>query len=162
MPRHPQRFDDIERLILREGWACRRRSAAVDADGELDTVEVLLGDSMGEMFAYLQASDLAFVGGSLVPVGGHNVLEPAAIGRPVLFGPQMFNFTDAARLLLEAGAAVQIGDAESLAARVGALFDDAALRSSMGAAGAAAVRANQGALQRILAHLHERPRQEPA
>ena len=117
---------------------------------------------MGEMFAYLQASDLAFVGGSLVPVGGHNVLEPAAIGRPVLFGPQMFNFTDAARLLLEAGAAVQIGDAESLAARVGALFDDAALRSSMGAAGAAAVRANQGALQRILAHLHERPRQEPA
>ena len=162
VPRHPQRFDDIERLIRREGWACRRRSAAVDADGELDTVEVLLGDSMGEMFAYLQASDLAFVGGSLVPVGGHNVLEPAAIGRPVLFGPQMFNFTDAARLLLEAGAAVQIGDAESLAARVGALFDDAALRSSMGAAGAAAVRANQGALQRILAHLHERPRQEPA
>ena len=132
VPRHPQRFDDIERLILREGWACRRRSAAVDADGELDTVEVLLGDSMGEMFAYLQASDLAFVGGSLVPVGGHNVLEPAAIGRPVLFGPHRFNSAEISRLLLEAGAAFEVRDAGALAEWLQRLFGDVTRRNAAG------------------------------
>jgi len=102
------------------------------------------------MFAYFAAADVAFVGGSLVAVGGHNILEPAALGLPVLFGPHMHNFIAARDLLLERQAALAVADAAGLAGQLGVLFGDAALRERMGQAGKAAVEANRGALRKLL------------
>ncbi|MDE2150084.1 MAG: lipid IV(A) 3-deoxy-D-manno-octulosonic acid transferase [Gammaproteobacteria bacterium] len=155
VPRHPQRFDAVWQAVRGSGLTGGRRSALamLEAAGEppaLGAAQVLVGDSMGEMFTYLAAADLAFVGGSLKPVGGHNVLEPAALGLPVLFGPHMFNFDGARRLLLETGAALQIADAAQLAAEVAALLGEPQRRTTMGAAGRRAVAGNRGALARLL------------
>lgn len=155
VPRHPQRFDEVWRLIGKQGFSAARRSTlgAFDAAAPLAaTTQVLLGDSMGEMFAYFAAADLAFVGGSLVAVGGHNVMEPAALGLPVLFGPHMHNFVAARDLLLDAQAAIQI-EAASLAATVQALLTDPPRRQALGEAGRGVVAANRGALQRLLSLL---------
>lgn len=161
VPRHPQRFDEIWQRIESAGLRAERRSrlAALDQSGHpqvLDAVQVFLGDSMGEMFLYLAAADVAFIGGSLAAVGGHNILEPAALGLPVLFGPHMHNFAAARELLLERGAAIEVEDVPSLAAEVGVLLGDAERRAAMGEAGAAAVAGNRGALARLLGLL-DRP-----
>lgn len=152
VPRHPQRFGELLRGLQNGPLRVRARSTLAEpgAEGDLADVQVLFGDSMGEMFAYLAAADVAFIGGSLAPIGGHNVLEPAAIGRPVLFGPHMSNFLAARTLLLEAGAAEAVADADGLASAVVRLLGDAAHRQSMGHAGEAAVMANRGAKQRLL------------
>lgn len=155
VPRHPQRFDEVWSLIEDAGFAAERRTRlqALENIGHpqpLEPVQVLLGDSMGEMFVYLAASDLAFIGGSLAPVGGHNILEPAALGLPVLFGPVMHNFLPARQLLLDAGAAVEIADATALAEEAGVLLLQPERRATMGAAGRAAIAANRGALERLL------------
>jgi 3-deoxy-D-manno-octulosonic-acid transferase len=152
VPRHPQRFDAVARLIEKSGLSYQRRSE-LTAHASRRTPHVLLGDSMGEMFFYFALGDAAFVGGSLVPVGGHNVLEPAALGLPVLFGPQMHNFVAARDLLLAAGAAEQIDDATALAPAVLALLRDPPRAQAMGKAGLEAVAANRGALLRLLALL---------
>ncbi|EIT72131.1 MULTISPECIES: lipid IV(A) 3-deoxy-D-manno-octulosonic acid transferase [Hydrocarboniphaga] len=149
VPRHPQRFDEAARTIERQGLAYRRRSEP-RAFGD---AAVLLGDSMGEIFVYYAAGDAAFVGGSLVDVGGHNVLEPAAAGLPVLFGPRMHNFLPARELLLAREAAVEVADAAGLEPALTRLFEDAALRERMGAAGREAVAANRGALHKLLQEL---------
>lgn len=150
VPRHPQRFDAVARVIESSGLRAARRSALdLAAPTPLDGIDVLFGDSMGELPLYLGASDVAFVGGSLVPVGGHNVLEPASLGVPVLFGPHMFNFEQASALLLAAGAARQIDGAPALAATLTELLEDGARRAAMGRAGQDVVRVNRGALQRL-------------
>ena len=153
VPRHPQRFDAVARMIERSGLAFVRRSTLEDLaalpDSSLSS-PVLLGDSMGELVLFLATADVAFVGGSLVPVGGHNVLEPAALGVPVLFGPHMFNFDPARELLLDCEAARQIGGARDLAPMIESLLKDAALRTRMGLAGKKAVSDNRGALRRLL------------
>jgi 3-deoxy-D-manno-octulosonic-acid transferase len=153
VPRHPQRFAELWKWLTTSGLRMVPRSALHDdgQPGDLRDVQVLFGDSMGEMFRYLGAADVAFVGGSLAKVGGHNVLEPAGLGLPVLFGPHMSNFQAARTLLLDAGAAREIVDADSLAAAVIELFTDPARRAAMGTAGQAAIAANRGALQRLLA-----------
>ena len=151
VPRHPQRFDEVAQAIERAGVGFQRRSE-LHADSVLDA-EVLLGDSLGEMWMYLAASDAAFVGGSLVPIGGHNVLEPAALGLPVLFGPHMHNFLPARELLLEAGAAQQIQEGSAIAAQMIEWLANPALRMRMGMAGREAVHANRGALARLLKSL---------
>ncbi len=155
VPRHPQRFDEAERHIRRAGLRSLRRSALV-ADPALAgaQVQVLLGDSLGEMWMYLAAADLAFVGGSLVMVGGHNVLEPAALGLPVLFGPHMHNFLAARELLLRADAAIEVAGPEALARGVAELLADPARCARMGQAGRAAVLSNRGALEKLLAILN--------
>jgi 3-deoxy-D-manno-octulosonic-acid transferase len=152
VPRHPQRFDAVARLIEKSGLACARRSQWTDfaSSAPRGGIQVLLGDSMGEMPMYFAAADMAFVGGSLVEVGGHNVLEPAALGLPVLFGPHMFNFESARELLLARGAGRQIETALALAPAVTALFADPQQRAAMGAAGRTAVADNRGALERLL------------
>lgn len=160
IPRHPQRFDAVAKQVERNGLSLLRRSALdfpETGDAPMTPPQVLLGDSMGEMLAYLEAGDLAFVGGSFVPVGGHNVLEPAALGRPVLFGPHMHNFLPARELLLGVGAAQELSDPSALADAVRTLLRDAAQRRSMGEAGRAAVTANRGSLQRLLALLESSP-----
>ncbi len=151
VPRHPQRFGEAAKLVGASGLRWLRRSESVP---QADT-QVFLGDSMGEMFAYFAAADLAFVGGSLVPVGGHNILEPAALGLPVLFGPHMHNFVAARALLLEQGAAIQIEAADGLGTQLKALFGDPARRQRMGLAGKDAVEANRGALRRLLQLLQQ-------
>jgi 3-deoxy-D-manno-octulosonic-acid transferase len=155
VPRHPQRFPDLWKWLTTSGLRLAPRSAIgnAGAPGDLRDVQILFGDSMGEMFAYLAASDIAFVGGSLAAIGGHNVLEPAALKLPVLFGPHMANFMAARELLLKADAALEITDADTLADAVLDLFADADRRTRMGAAGEAAIAANRGALQRLLALL---------
>jgi len=147
VPRHPQRFDAVARLIEARQFSLQRRSTLQPS--EPLHAQVLLGDSMGELLAYFAAADVAFVGGSLVAVGGHNVLEPAALGLPVLFGPHMFNFLQARELLMQAQAAIQVS-ANSLPESLRVLLRDPQRRAQVGEAGRAVVAANRGALQRLL------------
>ncbi|MFM8333529.1 MAG: lipid IV(A) 3-deoxy-D-manno-octulosonic acid transferase [Candidatus Methylumidiphilus sp.] len=146
-PRHPPRFDGVAALCRAAGFAVRRRSLGESATEA--GAEVFLLDTLGELRLFYAASDLAFVGGSLVPVGGHNVLEPALAGVPVLFGPHMLNFAEAGRRLREAGGALQVADGAELARRVGELLDDPARRGQMGERGKAFVDAGRGALRRV-------------
>jgi 3-deoxy-D-manno-octulosonic-acid transferase len=149
VPRHPQRFDAVARLIEKSGFDFIRRSA-LPSSGSPFPGSVVLGDSMGEMFLYFGAADVAYVGGSLVAVGGHNVLEPAAIALPVLFGPHMFNFVAARELLLSTHAAQEVASVTGLEAAVSNLLGAPGHRGQMGAAGQAALAANRGALGRLL------------
>ncbi len=147
VPRHPQRFETVRELLAKrdERSANRSSGAAIAA-----SASVLVGDTMGELMTFYAASDVAFVAGSLVPVGGHNLLEPASVGRPVLTGPHNFNGEEIAQLLMDAGAAIIVSDAGQLAREVIRLLGDAQLRSVMGAAGKAVLDANRGALDRLL------------
>jgi 3-deoxy-D-manno-octulosonic-acid transferase len=149
-PRHPPRFAEVAQLLERSGIAFRRRSQASDAAADADC-QVLLLDSLGELLDFYAAADVAFVGGSLVPTGGHNLLEPAALGVPVLTGPSYTNSAAVARLLLERGAARVVNSAAELGAQVNALLADADLRARMGTAGRESVDANRGALTKLLA-----------
>jgi 3-deoxy-D-manno-octulosonic-acid transferase len=147
VPRHPQRFDEVARLLGARGLRYQRRSEGAELAPD---ARVVLGDSMGEMFAYYAACDVAFIGGSLVPTGGQNLIEACAAGKPVLIGPSTFNFAEAAALALQAGAAVQVQNAESLAREAERLLRDPAAARRMGEAGLAFCAAHRGATQRIL------------
>jgi len=148
VPRHPERFARAAQAARAAGLEVALRSTGVaGAAGSA----CLVVDAMGELLRFYAAGDVAFVGGSLEPVGGHNLLEPAALGRPVLVGPYTANFADITALLLDAGAARRVADGASLAAAAAELFGDAALRERMGAAGRELVRSGEGALERTLA-----------
>lgn len=147
VPRHPQRFDEIASLLQSRGIAFKRRS---ENPQQVDNVQVLLGDSMGEMFAYLAACDVAFVGGSLLPYGGQNFLEACAMGKPVLIGPHTDNFAEAAELAVRAGAAKRVANANELARAIQTLFADEKKRQAMGKAGRAFIAVHQGATQKLL------------
>ena len=110
---------------------------------------MLLGDSIGELSAYYAAADVAFVAGNLAPLGGHNLLEAIAAGAPTLVGPHTFNFAEATREAVAAGAALRIADAPSAVARGGGLLEDPARRDRMRAAGAAFLAAHRGATDRL-------------
>ncbi|HHW76359.1 MAG TPA: 3-deoxy-D-manno-octulosonic acid transferase [Xanthomonadaceae bacterium] len=146
-PRHPERFDGVAALCRRQGFSLVRRSERRSCTPD---TAVFLGDSMGELLLFYAAADLAFVGGSLVATGGHNVLEPALLGLPVLFGPHMFNFTEAGHRLLEAEAAWQVVDAAALATAVDRLLADPQLRRAAGQRGRAVVERQRGALAALL------------
>jgi 3-deoxy-D-manno-octulosonic-acid transferase len=147
VPRHPQRFDSVrEMLAKRHDRSANRSSRATISPA----TSVLLGDTMGELMMFYAASDVAFVAGSLVPIGGHNLLEPASVGRPVLTGPHNFNSEEIAQLLMDAGAAFIVKDTEQLAGAISSLLETAELRTIMGAAGKAVLDANRGALARLL------------
>ena len=147
VPRHPQRFDEVAALLEKRQVSFVRRSAARLVP---DDCTVLLGDSMGEMPAYYALAHCAFVGGSLVPVGGQNMIEACALGVPVLFGPHTFNFAEAAAQAEEAGAAQRVADADELMRVVNTLLGDAAQRSAMGNAGRAFCVAHRGATARTM------------
>lgn len=149
-PRHPERFVPVEQLCKDHGLEVivRSRHAPVTA-----TTDIYLADSMGELKMLYAASDVAFVGGSLVPVGGHNVLEPAAVGVPVLFGPQMFNFEDIALHILAAKAALRCDDPQAIVDAVLKIHVDPTLRSELIANAKDFVRRNQGATARLAALL---------
>jgi len=153
VPRHPERFERVASLCRREGFKLARRSV----DGQAaQHISVFLGDTMGELTLFIGAADVAFVGGSLVPQGGHNILEPAALGVPILFGPHMFNFSLISQMMLEAGAGVQVESAAELASRVIAWLGDASVRAEAGEQGRRLVAENRGAMERLHALLVER------
>ena len=147
VPRHPERFGKAAQLagaaglqvsLRSEGIACPRAS------------QCFIIDSMGELMLFYAACDVAFVGGSMDNTGGHNVLEPAAMGKPVIVGPQTFNFREITGQLIDRGAAIRINDAPELEQAVGSLFNDPELRDQMGQAGIDLVKSGQGALERTL------------
>ncbi|PVX82321.1 lipid IV(A) 3-deoxy-D-manno-octulosonic acid transferase [Paraburkholderia unamae] len=161
VPRHPQRFDEVAALVERKHFKLERRSrwapaaaAAASAHEGIralpQDVSVLLGDSMGEMGAYYAAADLAFIGGSLLPLGGQNLIEACAVGVPVLIGPHVFNFTQATADATAAGAALQVQDPADLARALRELFNDKSRRVAMGAAAAAFASRHRGATARTV------------
>lgn len=116
VPRHPQRFDEVQTLVAQAGWRCERRSAwgehGPDA-ARIANADVVLGDSLGEMQTYYLVSRMALLGGSFAPLGGQNLIEAAACACPVVMGPHTFNFSDAAALAVEQGAALQVQDMQA-------------------------------------------------
>jgi len=147
VPRHPQRFADVAALLAARGVPFARRSDNRQVPAE---VHVVLGDSMGELLAYYAAADLAFIGGSLLPLGGQNLIEALAVGTPVLIGPHTFNFNDAAIGAVAAGAAHRVADAEALIQAVDALFHAPAQRDAMHEAAGAFHAAHRGATARLM------------
>ncbi|HEX4782585.1 MAG TPA: lipid IV(A) 3-deoxy-D-manno-octulosonic acid transferase [Usitatibacter sp.] len=146
VPRHPQRFDEVAELAAARGFEVARRS---EEESVPASVRVAVGDSMGEMLAYYAAGDVAIIGGSLLDFGGQNLIEACALGRPVIVGPSTFNFDEAARGAIKAGAAVRVPDARAALREASALDADAARRGAMGANGLAFVAAHRGAVERL-------------
>ncbi|GAA0683398.1 lipid IV(A) 3-deoxy-D-manno-octulosonic acid transferase [Vreelandella titanicae] len=150
VPRHPQRFDEVAKLCQTESWTLSRRSLQQPATKQ---TQVYLGDTLGELAMLYAAGRVAFVGGSLVPLGGHNVLEPAALGRPVLSGSSIENFADVAEPLQAAGALTLVDSPEFLADTVAGYFANPERAQQAGRAGRAVIETQKGALDRTLAGL---------
>jgi 3-deoxy-D-manno-octulosonic-acid transferase len=148
VPRHPQRFQGVRELVVKHHMSCVART-----DGEpcRASTQVFLGDTMGELTLFYAASDVAFVGGSLVPIGGHNLLEPAALGRPLLSGPHVFNAQEIADMFVARHACRIVNDSTELADEAGRLLSDPAIAAHMGDAGRDILERNRGALARLMA-----------
>lgn len=149
VPRHPERFDAVAKLCQQHGFRVERRSAR-KINVAPDTA-ILLGDTLGELLLFHAAADVSYIGGSLVPLGGQNLLEAAAVGTPVVFGPHMFNFQEISRMALERGAGREVSDAATLAGAVAGYLDNPQARRTAGAAGLRMVAENRGALDKTLA-----------
>lgn len=150
-PRHPERFNAVEQMVRAKGFNCMRRSriAQEPANGE----DVVLLDSIGELAATFACATAVFMGGTLVPRGGHNILEPAAFSKPIVFGPHMENFREIRDLFVEAGAAIEISDAAGLAPAIAKLLSEPASAADLGARARGVVDRNHGATERVLAYL---------
>ena len=147
VPRHPQRFDEVFNLIVDSGLKVKRRSDGLGCD---ESIQVLLGDSMGELLSYYSVCDIAFIGGSLIDTGGQNMLEAAAASKPILFGPSVFNFEKIAQLFLEKDAAIQVGDADDLMKTISALLLDDTKRQKLGENAKNSFEKNRGAVDRLM------------
>jgi 3-deoxy-D-manno-octulosonic-acid transferase len=160
-PRKPQQFDEVERLARRAGWNVARRSELrVDAEPGHD---VVILDTVGELAQLYQVATVVFVGGSLVDTGGHNILEPAVFGKPIVFGPHMQNFAEIARTFLDNGAAIQVRAGRELGPVLLDLLGDPVRRASLGAAARALVEANRGARTKSLSAIAQLlPPDDPA
>jgi 3-deoxy-D-manno-octulosonic-acid transferase len=147
VPRHPPRFDAVREWLGAEGvrWVARSRDELVQRN-----TQVLLGDTLGELLLFYAAADVAFVGGSFVRIGGHNLLEPAALGVPVVTGPHNFNAPDIATRLLESGAALEVATSTGLSRVLIDLSSSEDRRMQMGRAGTDVIDRNRGALERVL------------
>ena len=147
VPRHPQRFNEVASLIENGGFKFQRRSSNETIHPD---TQIVLGDSMGEMFAYYASCDAAFIGGSLLAFGGQNLIEASAVGKPVLIGPHTYNFDLASQLATECGAARRVTDAQELVVAVKDLFSAPEKMKAMSAAGLNFVKSNQGATEKAL------------
>ena len=150
VPRHPQRFDEVASLVEKQGLRMQRRSAN---EAISPHTQVVLGDSMGEMFAYYASCDLAFIGGSLLPFGGQNLIEACAVGAPLLIGPHTYNFGQATELAVANGAAIQVTHADDFVQQLNALMHDIKRMEQMGEAGRKFVNDNRGATRHAMAHI---------
>ena len=146
-PRHPERFKPVVLACRSFGFVARTRS---EDEGAREDTQCFVVDTLGELLRFYAAADVAFVGGSLVPIGGHNVLEPAALSVPVIVGPKMFNFVEITASLIESGAALQIADGDELGGVVTRLLANPSLRETIGRAGRAAFEREQGGVLRTL------------
>jgi 3-deoxy-D-manno-octulosonic-acid transferase len=155
VPRHPQRFDEVARLAEERGLSLVRRSALPGFAERSIGADVLLGDSMGEMFAYFAACDCAFIGGSLLPLGGQNLIEACAVGKPVLVGEHTFNFLQATAEAVEAGAALRVADAAALMSEAARLLRDDTERARMGGQALAFAGRHRGATVRTVELLRQ-------
>jgi len=147
VPRHPQRFDEVAQLAIKRGFLIQRRSENTAIN---PATQVLIGDSMGEMFAWYTTADLAFIGGSLKDYGSQNLIEACAVGTPVLLGPSTFNFAEAARAALACGAAYPVRDADDLVRQVATLLANPERRQRMGKDGLAFAAHHRGATARAM------------
>jgi len=147
VPRHPERFPAVAGLIEEQGLDYVQRTGGDRCRPE---TRVFLGDTMGELPLFYAASDIAFVAGSLVPVGGHNLLEPASLGLPILTGPHLFNAEDIAAMFAERGASRVVADDAELAAALEELFADEATRRDMGERARRLLLDNRGSLRSLL------------
>jgi 3-deoxy-D-manno-octulosonic-acid transferase len=150
VPRHPQRFDEVAAAARARGFATVRRSEGGEVGAN---VRIVVGDSMGEMLAYYAAADVAIMGGSLLPYGSQNLIEPCALGTPVIVGPHTYNFEEAAEGAIHAGAALRVRDAREALAVAAALSRDTARRERMGESARAFVDAHRGAVDRLMTWL---------
>ena len=151
--RHPERFEEVERLCRHEGLsAVRRTELPIDAEPRADAVVL---DTIGELAQLYQVATVVFVGGSLVPAGGHNILEPALYGKPIVFGPHMQNFGEIAEAFVSNGAAIQVRSGSELQDVVVSLVGDPVRRARLGAAAKALVESNRGARDRTLAVIRD-------
>jgi len=148
VPRHPQRFDEVAEMLVKQHLCYQRRSENREVSSE---ISVVLGDSMGEMFAYYAACDLAYIGGSLLPFGGQNLIEACAVGTPVLVGEHTYNFADATQLAVKAGAAVRVSDAKALLQTAQKLLNDAPSLVAMREQSLRFVAAHRGATDKAMA-----------
>ena len=151
VPRHPQRFDEVAKLLEARGLSyCRRSEFAMgNVASEIPNCQVILGDSMGEMFTYYAACDVAFIGGSLMPLGGQNLIEACAMGKPVLIGEHTFNFSDATEQAVAAGAAIRVSE-KDLAEKLSGLMNDSAQKAAMGKAALSFSQGASGATNRLM------------
>lgn len=146
-PRHPERSRAIYDICVKRGF----KTVSYSTTGAWDvSTRIFILDVLGQLPAYYAAADIAFVGGSLVPVGGHNLLEPAWLGLPVISGPHLYNFTGVAKLLDKAKALVRVDNAEQLGEKVVNLFLDASLRADLGDKARQVIAENQGSIQRVM------------
>ncbi|CAC9588455.1 3-deoxy-D-manno-octulosonic acid transferase (EC 2.4.99.12)(EC 2.4.99.13), partial [uncultured Gammaproteobacteria bacterium] len=145
VPRHPERFNSVEKLVNTAGLTIERRSSARSAT----KVQVLLGDSMGEMMSYFEVSDVVFMGGSLNDTGGHNMLEPAALSKPILFGPTVFNFAEISADLLSQQAAIQVQNSDELFGKIIELLDDKKQLKILGSNAKNYFESQQGAVKKL-------------
>jgi 3-deoxy-D-manno-octulosonic-acid transferase len=148
VPRHPQRFSAVRDMIVKRDLSLVSRTDGKPCSA---TTQVFLGDTMGELTLFYAASDVAFVAGSLVPIGGHNLLEPAALGVPLLSGPYVFNAQEIADMFVAKGACKLVHDSDELAAAVDGLLSDAETAARLGDAGREILERNRGALARLMA-----------
>jgi len=153
VPRKRERFDEVEREIESRGLTCVRKTAVDAAGGRskpLAADEILLGDTMGELAKTYEAADFVFLGRSLVPFGGSDMLEPGALARPLVFGPHTENFPDLADELVASGGAVRLAGPEELAEVLGRIAEDGGLRREMGEKARMVIDRNRGATTRTM------------
>jgi len=150
VPRHPQRFDEVAAMIVARGLTLQRRSAGMAA-GVAATTDILLGDSMGEMFAYYAACDVAFIGGSLLPLGGQNLIEACSLGKPVVIGPHTFNFQLISEQAVAAQAVLRARDASEMLSLAQSLLSDPVRQQVMAENADGFARQHQGATERTMA-----------
>jgi 3-deoxy-D-manno-octulosonic-acid transferase len=159
VPRHPQRFDEVAQIVVNRGLTMQRRSSLSQASLP-SNVNIVLGDTMGEMFAYYAACDVAFIGGSLMPLGGQNLIEACALGKPVLIGPHTFNFSLVSEEAVAAGAAFRVTDAAIMLSEAAKLLRDDVLRAHVGTQARAFSERHRGATARTLSLLQEQIRDD--
>ncbi len=147
VPRHPERFSSVATLVKKMGFKLHKRSVCLEPEEEFD---IYLGDSMGELFLYYGMSDIAFVGGSLINIGGHNILEPASVGLPILTGPHLFNFKEISSDYHRKNALLIVKDATQLEAELSVLLKAPEKRTTMGKKAKKLFEQNKGALEKII------------
>jgi len=155
VPRHPQRFDAVAELLKKNTSGFARRSSLGNDTVVNAQTSFVLGDSMGEMFTYYASCDIAFIGGSLLPLGGQNLIEACSMGKPVLIGPHTFNFEQATEMAIAAGAALRVQDSSDLARHLQTLFADAGKQNAMSAAALRFSNESRGATERTLSLLNQ-------